>query len=115
MAEEGFSIPSILEGDLRKKQPGERTAAGDQAVAAYFDLVRILDPFDRPHDRNLEMELRQLFAFDRIEAWIPKRSIDRARRNGLIERCRRHDGADAATQIAVTLVERDECAGRAAQ
>lgn len=70
MCDEEVSVPSPLDGYLRKQQPASGGIFDDQTMSADLHIIWAGTWLERPQHRDLDYEQRQLFNADRGESWV---------------------------------------------
>src|SRR5581483_814452 len=105
-----FARPAILAGNLREKQASLMAARDDETITAGDDLVDRAHRLDRPHHRDLDLDLRILALVERKESRIAKCRVHRAHRDGTMEWSDRLNRPDTDAQL-VMLRQRDERTG----
>ena len=106
-------LPALLRRDLRQQQSRPSAPAEEDAVRADLDLRRVDDAAKRGERGHLDRHLLQLVAREGREPGIVEGAGERHVANGLDERCRRGDVADAAPQSAPDLQGDEGAAGSA--
>ena len=114
LAEKLLAVPAPLGGHLRQQQPAAPPFLDHESVPADLDLPGAGDRFERPEERQLDHQIRDLRQGDGREPRVGAARGNRAPRDDIRKTLILLDVTDAAAQLPGPAVQRHERAAAAA-